>query len=77
MFNDADQLGFLEILQKTQLEKEELKRTLLSLTNGRQQLLQRRADGKELNGKEIDDDEVIALNTNYKPERRRIKVNMV
>lgn len=72
LFNDASNYTFQELAERTAIPDEALQRTLLSLSLGKVRLLL-----KERKTKEIDNDEVFALNEGFTSKLIRIRVQTI
>ncbi|XP_044263594.1 cullin-4A-like [Tribolium madens] len=72
LFNTSPENGFKEILEATNLEEVELKRTLLSLVYGKARILL-----KSPKTKEIDDNDVFIFNSKFTDKLFRVKINQI
>lgn len=74
LFMNCDELGYKEILEKTNIEPIELKRTLQSLACGK---LFCRILTKEPKGKDIEDDDKFIYNSKFQSQLYKIRINQV
>nr|CAH7737119.1 unnamed protein product [Callosobruchus chinensis] len=72
LFNEAEKLTFAEILELTNIETDELKRTLLSLACGKSRVL-----FKITKGKEIEKEDVFCVNNRFTDKLFRVKINQI
>jgi len=72
-FNKQPELTFQEVQAETQIEEEELKRTLQSLTLGKQKILLKQKAGS----KEITEDMGFRFNDAYTNPKTRIHINTI
>lgn len=72
LFNDKDEIGYLEIKSSTNLADKELKRQLQSLSLGKQKLLL-----KSTKGKDVGEGVTFKWNEKFKCNLFRIKINQV
>lgn len=72
LFNETDKLSYIEIKELTNLDVQELKRTLLSLTCGKYRVLQKNPKGVEI--KEQDE---FCFNNAFNDKLFRIKINQI
>ncbi|CAD5231091.1 unnamed protein product [Bursaphelenchus okinawaensis] len=72
LFNDKLKIGYKEILEKTQIEETELKRTLQSLACGKMRVLL-----KEPKGKDIATTDEFIFNDNFNDRLYRIRISQV
>eukprot|EP00002_Diphylleia_rotans_P008178 TRINITY_DN1791_c0_g2_i3.p1 TRINITY_DN1791_c0_g2~~TRINITY_DN1791_c0_g2_i3.p1 ORF type:complete len:729 (+),score=166.26 TRINITY_DN1791_c0_g2_i3:90-2276(+) len=72
LFNDRPNLTFKEIKEGTSIEDKELRRTLQSLACGKVRVLQ-----KSPKGRDVDDDDSFAVNTEFSNKLTKIKINSI
>jgi cullin-4 len=72
LFNTSTEIGFKEIQESTNLEKIELKRTLVSLICGKARILL-----KSPKNREIEDDDVFVFNNKFTDKLFRVKINQI
>lgn len=72
LFNDYNEFSFSEIQEMTHIEREELKRTLISLTNKKTRILLRRSKGIEM-----EDGETFTFNGSFTDKLFRVKINQI
>ncbi|KAJ8979061.1 hypothetical protein NQ317_005742 [Molorchus minor] len=72
LFNNANQLSFNEIQELTNLECEELKRTLISLACGKSKVLIR-----QLKGKDLENEDIFYFNSKFSDKLFRVKINQI
>ncbi|KAJ8947722.1 hypothetical protein NQ318_017983 [Aromia moschata] len=72
LFNNSNQLSFSEIHELTNIECEELKRTLISLACGKSRVLIRQPKEKE-----VEQDDVFCFNSKFSDKLFRVKINQI
>ncbi|CAH1971983.1 unnamed protein product [Acanthoscelides obtectus] len=72
LFNEAEKLTFAEILELTNIEVDELKRTLFSLACAKNRVL-----CKMTKGKEIESEDLFGVNTKFTGKLFRVKINQI
>ncbi|CAH1170430.1 unnamed protein product [Phaedon cochleariae] len=72
LFNDSETMNFSEILELTNMETEELKRTLISLACSKTRVLV-----KKLKSRDIDTDDVFSINHKFSDRLFRVKINQI
>ncbi|KAJ8946958.1 hypothetical protein NQ314_008759 [Rhamnusium bicolor] len=72
LFNNSNKLTFSEIQELTNMECEELKRTLISLACGKSRVLI-----KQPKGKEIENDDIFYFNNKFSDKLFRVKINQI
>jgi len=72
MFNDTNQITYKQITETTQIEQEELQRHLLSLAHPKVKVL-----CKDPNTKRLEDDHTFTLNTKYRNNKFRVRINLI
>ncbi|KAJ8920287.1 hypothetical protein NQ315_011948 [Exocentrus adspersus] len=73
LFNKSNQLPFNEIQELTNMETEELKRTLISLACGKSRVLVKQPKGN----KDAETDDVFSFNGKFSDKLFRVKINQV
>lgn len=73
LFNNFDKLTFTEIQELTNLEREELKRTLMSLACGKSRVLFKQPKGN----KDVENDDVFCFNSKFTDKLFRVKINQI
>jgi len=72
MFNENSKITYKEITDKTQIEKEELQRHLLSLAHPKVKVL-----CKDPNTKRLEDSHTFTLNNKYRNNKFRVRINLI
>ncbi|XP_004233125.2 cullin-4 [Solanum lycopersicum] len=72
LFNDAEKLSFLDMMEATRIEDKELRRTLQSLACGKVRVLQ-----KIPKGRDVEDNDTFVFNDQFTTPLYRIKVNAI
>lgn len=72
LFNESQQISFLDIREQTRLEDAELKRTLQSLACGKKKVLKKIPPGRD-----VDDDDLFRFNAEFEDPRAKIHINSI
>nr|CAI5851617.1 unnamed protein product [Callosobruchus analis] len=72
LFNEVEKLTFAEILELTNIETDELKRTLFSLACAKNRVL-----SKITKGKEMENEDVFCVNNKFTDKLFRVKINQI
>jgi len=72
LFNDADGIGYRDILQATGVDDKELKVTMQSLACGKVRVLR-----KQPKGRDVGDEDIFYFDTAFKHQLFRIKINSI
>lgn len=72
LFNESDEVGFLDIKEQTRIDDAELRRTLQSLACGKKKVLKKKPVGRDVN-----DSDVFAFNADFTDERARVHINSI
>ncbi|XP_074030664.1 cullin-4A [Leptinotarsa decemlineata] len=72
LFNNSEKLTFSEIVDLTNMDMEELKRTLISLASSKSKVLM-----KQSKGKDIENDDTFCVNNKFSDKLFRVKINQI
>ncbi|KAH8111451.1 Cullin-domain-containing protein [Phellopilus nigrolimitatus] len=72
LFNDEDEIGFLDIKTQTRMDTAELQRTLQSLACGKKKVLLKRPVGRD-----VADTDVFVFNKDFTDPRARVHINSI